>query len=206
MEMPALFRFVDPCLIWFYRITGQALADFLIGTATLALFAIIVGEFTLSLAFLALKKRIDHYTAKASKYQHLSLEALAEGEKLAYKAANRLANDAFGKAFFIQIAMSAGFLWPFFFVLAWMNYRFAGLEFALPFTDRSLGYIGVFILLYIPIYLLFRKVKYYLPYFRRIKSILDSYDRDNGKLKSFADLRLPRSNPTPLPGGARSED
>lgn len=186
MQMPALFRFVDPGLIWLYRITGQALADFLIGTAVLALCAVIIGEFTMSLAFLALKKRIDHYTAKASKYQRLSLEALAEGDKLAYKAANRLANDAFGKAFFIQISLSAGFLWPVFFVLAWMDYRFAGLEFALPYTERSLGYIGVFILLFIPIYLVFRKLKHFLPYFRRIKTILDSYDRDSQVLKGFA--------------------
>lgn len=197
MDMIALFRFVDPGLIWFYRITGHALADFLIGTAVLALWAVIVGEFTLSLAFLALRKRIDHFTAKASKYQQLSFEALAEGDKPVYKAANRLANDAFGKSFFIQIALSAGFLWPVFFVLAWMDYRFAGLEFALPYTDRSLGYIGVFILLYIPIYLLFRKLKYYLTYFRRIKTILDSYDRDSQNLKGFAALAPPVSKPAP---------
>jgi hypothetical protein len=195
MEMPALFRFVDPCLIWFYRITGHGLADFLIGTGVLALFAIIIGEFTLSLTFLILKKRIDHYTAKASKYQRLSLEALMEGDKGTYKAGNRLANDAFGKAFFIQIAMSAGFLWPAFFVLAWMDYHFAGLEFGLPFTDLTLGYIGVLILLYIPIYLVFRKLKYYLPYFRRIKTILDSYELDDQNLKGFAALRPLRPKP-----------
>ena len=91
----------------------------------------IIGELTISLAFLAVKKRIDKFSEEALRYQDLSLEALKRGDKAAYRAANRLANDAFGHSFFMQIALSAAFLWPVFFALAWMNYRFAGLEFPL---------------------------------------------------------------------------
>lgn len=175
MEMPSVFLFLDPYLIWFYRITGDAFAGFLIGTLVLALHAIIIGEFTISLAFLAVRRRIDQTTAEAAKYQNLAMEALVEGDKQAYKAANRLANDAFGKSFFMQISLSAAFLWPAFFAVAWMSYRFSGLEFPLPFSHHSFGYIGVFILLYAAAYFLFKRVKYKLPYFRRIKDILDSY-------------------------------
>ena len=44
MEMHPVFLFLDPYLIWFYRITGHARIDFIIGTFTLALMAVIVGE------------------------------------------------------------------------------------------------------------------------------------------------------------------
>ena len=80
-----------------------------------------------------------------------------------------MANEAFSKSFFMQIALSATFLWPIFFILGWMQYRFLELEFPLPFVGFSLGYIGVFILLYIPAYILFKQVKRRLPYFRRLK-------------------------------------
>jgi hypothetical protein len=176
MQMSPIFLALDPYLIWFYRITGQAPVDFLLGTLVLACYAMLIGEFSISLAFLAVRKHIDQATAEATRYENLSLEALAAGNKDAYRAANKVANDAFGKSFFMQIALSAAFLWPIFFTLAWMQYRFAGLEFPLPFGGYSLVYMGVFILLYIPAYLLFRKVKHRLPYFRRLKTILDSYN------------------------------
>jgi hypothetical protein len=191
MEMHPFFRFLDPYLIQLYRITGYALADFLLGTLVLAFIALIIGEFTISLAFLAARKRIDQTTAEASKYQNLSIDALKAGDKETYKAANKLANDAFGKSFFMQIALSAAFLWPAFLALAWMSYRFSDIEFPLPYTHHSLGHIGVFILLFAAAYLLFRMVKYKLPYFRRIKEILDSYNRRTYEMKSFADLLTP---------------
>lgn len=175
MEMHPLFLFIDPYLIWFYRLTGHEYANFLLGTLALAGFALIIGEFTISLAFLATRKRIDKFSAEALKYQDLSLEALKAGDKEAYRAANKLANDAFGHSWFMQIALSAAFLWPVFFALAWMQHRFLELEFSLWFSGWSLGYIGVFILLYIPVVILFKRVKHRLPYFRRIKIILDSY-------------------------------
>lgn len=195
MEMHPFYLALDPFLIWFYRITGYSLADFLIGTFTLAFLALIIGEFTRSLAFLATRKRIEKVTDEAAKYQDLSVEALAAGDKQAYTAANKLANDAFGKSFFMQLALSAAFLWPIFFALAWMEHRFSGLEFPLPFTAYSLGYIGVFILLYAAAYLMFKRVKYKIPYFRRIKEVLDTYNSHARDMKSIADFLPPAANP-----------
>ena len=177
MEMHPVFLFLDPYLIWFYRITGHGLADFLLGTLVLACFALIVGEITLSLAFLASRKRVEKFSQEALKYQDLSLEALKAGDKEAYRAANKLANDSFGHSFFMQFSLSAAFLWPIFFALAWMSYRFSGLEFPLFNPDYSLGFIGVFILLYVAAYLVFKRVIYKLPYFRRIKAILNGYPK-----------------------------
>jgi hypothetical protein len=160
MEMPSIFLFLDPYLIWLFRITGYGWVDFLIGALTLAGLALIIGEFSAFLASLAIKKPITEAIATAARYQQLSMEALAAGDQPVYKAANRLANEAFGKSFFMQVALSAAYLWPVFILLAWMNYRFAEVTFIpLPFTQSSLGYIGVFLLLYIPAYILFRRLK-----------------------------------------------
>jgi len=188
MEMPSFYLFLDPYLIWFYRITGSALTDFFIGTFVLALIVIIIGEFTISLTFLAVKRRIDQTTDEVIKFQNLSVDALAAGDKQVYSAANKLANDAFGKSFFMQIALSAAFLWPICFALAWMQYRFLEVEFPLPVIGYSLNYIGVFIIIYAATYLLFKRVKYKLPFFRRIKVILDGYPSRFQDMKSFADL------------------
>lgn len=183
-----MWSFVDPYIIWFYRLTGYAFADFLLGTFVLAWIALLIGELTISVVFLIAKKRIDASTHEAQHYQDLSAEALSSGNKEAYRAANKLANDAFGRSFFLQTALSAAFLWPVFVALAWMNLRFAELEFSLMFTDYALGCIGVFIVLYAAAYLIFKKIKYKLPYFRWMKTILDSYEGGPGETKSLADV------------------
>jgi hypothetical protein len=167
MEMHPVFRFFDPVFIWFYRITGEAPVDFVIGTLVLALLALAVGEFTLRLVLLLAKPPLDRAAAEARKYQDLSIAALAAGDRPSYEAANRLANDAFSKTFYMQIAQSGAFLWPVCVVLAWMGYRFGDLVFPLPGGLVSLGYIGVFILLYIPAYFLFGRVKKRLALSRR---------------------------------------
>ncbi len=188
MEMHPLWTLIDPYIIWFYRLTGFAFADFLIGTIVLAWIALLVGEFTISAVFLTSRQRIDAASHEARHYQDLSGEALSAGDKEAYRAANKLANDAFGKSFFMQIALSAAFLWPVFVALAWMDQRFADVEFDILFTDYSLSHIGVFIVLYAAAYLIFKRIKYKLPYFRRIKDILDTYGRRGREIKTLDHL------------------
>lgn len=191
MEMHPVFLFLDPYLIWLYRITGHARIDFILGTFTLALMAVIIGELNIALAYLVARRRIERVTDEAVRYQNLSFEALTAGDKGAYRAANRLANDAFGHSFFMQIALSAAFLWPAGFVLAWMSNRFWDLEFPLPFIPYSFGYIGVFLLLFIAAYFVFKPVKYRIPYFRRIKELLNASSLNARKLNSFGDLLSP---------------
>ena len=115
------------------------------------------------------------------------MEALKAGDRPAYEAANRLANEAFNKSFFMQVALSATFFWPVFFCLGWMQYRFFELEFPIPYIGYPLGYIGVFILVYIPVYILFKKIKHKLSYFRGIKVILDSYTETPRESKGLLD-------------------
>lgn len=174
MEMNPFYQALDPYLIWFYRLTGHAGVDLVIGTLVLALVALLIGEVTTFLAFWFTRKRVDRYAEEAAKYQTLSMDALKAGNKEAYTAANKLANEAFGHSFFQQAALSAAFLWPVFFALAWMQYRFLEVEFPIPGTNWSLGFIGVFIILYVAAYFLFKQIKNRLPYFRRVKAIQDT--------------------------------
>jgi len=204
MEMHPVFLFLDPYLIWFYRITGYARIDFIIGTFTLALLALIIGEFTISLAYLAARKRIEKVTDETIRYQNLSIEALTAGDKGAYQAANKLANDAFGHSFFMQIALSAAFLWPICFALAWMSQRFEDLEFPVPYLHFSLGYIAVFLFLFVAAYFVFKPVKYRIPYFRRIKEMLKSSSLKTRELKSFGDLLSPAEGGKPTGAGKAS--
>jgi hypothetical protein len=171
MEMSSLFLYLDPYLIWFYRLTGHAWLDFFLGTFVLASHALILGEITVSLVFLAARKRLEHTAAEADRYQALSIEALKAGNKPAYDAANTMANEAFGKSFFLQMTLSAAFLWPIPFALAWMQHRFQEVEFPLPFLGISMGYIAPFIVLYIAGYQIFKRLRRRLPFLRRGQDI-----------------------------------
>jgi len=166
--MHPLIQIVDQYLMMFYRFTGHAGVDFAIGTFALAVICMLIGEVTVFLSFLFIRKRIGEKTAEAEKYQNLSIEALKAGNKEAYQAADRLAKDAFGHSFFQQVALSSAFLWPIFFALAWMQFRFLDVEFFIPGTSWSLGFIGGFILIYILAYLILKR----LPWISRIKARL----------------------------------
>ncbi len=172
METNSLYLFLDPYLIWGYRLTGQAGLNFVLGTVVAAFLALQVGESTSLLASVLVRRRCQQVADEAKKYQDLSMEALKAGDRPAYEAANKLANEAFSKSFFMQLTLSATFFWPIFFVLGWMQSRFFDLEFPIPFTGLSLGYIGIFILLYIPAYVIFKKIKGKLPPFQRLKDHL----------------------------------
>lgn len=199
MESHPIYLAVDSLLIAFYRITGYALVDFLFGTFVLAAIAVVIGEFTISVLFLINRKHIDKVTAEVVRFQNLSVDALAAGDKEAYTAANKLANDAFGKSFFLQIALSAGSLWPIFFALTWMQQRFSEVEFRLLFTDWYVGYICVFVAMYAAAYLIFKRIKYKLPYFRGIKKVLDLYATRSKEMKTLQDV-VPSHGQTKVSG------
>lgn len=185
MEMHPLYLYLDPYLIWFYRLTGQAGWNFLIGTSAVAILALLAGEFTSFLASFLVRSRCQEVVGEAKKYQDLSMEALKAGDRPAYEAANKVANEAFGKSFFMQLTLSATFFWPIFFILGWMQYRFLAVEFPLPFVGFSLGYIGVFILLYIPVYILFKKIERHLSYFWRGKDIPNDCHHPEGSCSTL---------------------
>jgi len=184
VEMHPFFQVLDPYLIWFYRLTGHAGVDFVIGTLVLAGLALLMGEITVSLVFRCIRPHLEQRAEEAAKYQDLSLDALKAGNREAYQAANKLASDAFGHSFFQQLTLSAAFLCPVFFALAWMQPRFLELEFPLPLIGVSLGYIGVFILIYVAAYVLFKKGRKGLGRWRCLKKIPEgpSFEPREGKV------------------------
>lgn len=186
---------IDAFLIFFYRITENPVIGYFIGIFVLSVICVIVGEFTISLAFRFNKKYIDHDNRKMVKMQNLSVRALMAKDKMSYKACNKEANEAFGKVFFKQIALAASSLWPIPFALGWMQTRFLDVEFLLPCRlpalGESVGYSFTFIPMYILVRILFGKIKHKLPYFKKMQKMLDEY-KDSEKIMSFSDLMKPK--------------
>lgn len=157
--MPSFLMALDPYLIWWYRLPDNAYVGFFLGTFVLASLCLILGEITLGLGYRLVGSRLDGLTAESLKYQDLSIEAAKAGDKASYKAANKMANESFGLSFFSSMALSMARLWPIPFALAWMQLRFLKVEFPLPVIGFSLGYIGIFIIVYVVGYFLFKQVK-----------------------------------------------
>jgi hypothetical protein len=169
--MPSFFLALDPYLIWFYRLPGNAYVGFFLGTFVLALICLALGEITISLVSRMVGKHLDAVAAETLRYQDLSIEAAKAGDKASFKAANKLANEAFGRSFFSLAAFSMARLWPAPFGLAWMQYRFLEVQFPIPGTGWSLGFIGVFIIIYIAAFLALKQIKNKLSYFRLMKAM-----------------------------------
>jgi hypothetical protein len=163
---------LDPYLIWLFRITGYTFIDFLIGAFTLGMIATLIGELTISMAYRVNHRRIRQTTDDAVRYQDLAAKASLAGDGQTYRFCNDLANDAFGKAFFMQIALGSASLWPAFFAMAWMESRFSDVEFPLLWTEQSVGYPCVFIAMYVACRLLFNKTMRRLPYFKRVYALV----------------------------------
>lgn len=197
-----LYLNVDAFLIYFYRIVEHPLLGYFIGTGILSLLCVIIGEFTLSVAFRFNKADIDQDSQQMTRMQNLSLRALLARDKRSYKAFNKEANEAFGKVFFKQIALTAASLWPIPFALGWMQTRFADIEFLmpcrLPIVGETVGYSFTFIPMYILAHILFRAIKPKLPYFKNIEKMLASYDEGADKMMTLADLtEVPEENRVP---------
>lgn len=188
MDFQSVYSVIDPFLIPMYRFTGDAFLDFLLGTWLLASITLLIGEFTLSVAYLANRKSIQQTTHSVMRYQNISVDAIEARDKASYKAANKMANDAFGKSFFQQIALSTGFLWPIPFALGWMHYRFADVNFRILFTEVTVGYPVAFFSLFALSYLGFKRIKYHLPYFRRIGRLLDAAQQRQANMRTWDDL------------------
>jgi hypothetical protein len=174
---------VDRFLIAFYRITGDSLVDYFIGTMVLAFICVVVGELSVSLAIRFNKRYLDAMSKEMKEKEALALQARVAGDKDGYKALNKEATDVWGKHFFTMAAYSAGIFWPIPIALGWMQTRFAGVEFNLAFPlslifGKSVGYIFTFIPIYILCRILFKYMRPHLPYFKGVQKLLDDYDTE----------------------------
>jgi hypothetical protein len=158
----------------FYRVTGMALADYLLGTLILALFAVLAGEITISLVYLVNRDHIQILNDELTRFNGLSKKADEAGLERAYTACNRSANDAYGRLYFNQFGLSAASLWPAFFALDFMQKNFSAVSLPVAFTGMKANYVFMFIVCYVSAKMIFKRLKVRMPYFSFVGKLLAS--------------------------------
>ena len=167
---------------------------FWLGCLTLALLCTLVGELTGALLYLLNRSFYAEQQSAMTKAHNLSVDALHSGDKESYLAINRQAHEAFGKAFFAQAALGISSLWPVPFALAWLDLRFEGIPIhTLPWLDRPLYYPFVLLICYIPLRIVFARLKRRLPLFRRVYALQEAARLARGEMRSFFRARPPAS-------------
>ncbi len=164
---------IDPVLIAPYRWFENPLLGWWVGTFILALWASLFGELTLAVAYRINRRHIAGHYDRTLYYHQQSLKAKQAGDEKAYRGINRLANDAFGKSFFLFMAMGMASLWPAFFAAAWLSKRFNDIVFKLPgwAGGLELNFIAPFIILYIAARVIFNRLRPYIPLLNQASKI-----------------------------------
>jgi hypothetical protein len=181
----SLYQWIDAFLIFFFRIGSIPILGYYMGCAVLGLICVVLGQLTIALAFGLNQHFIDRDNHEMVRMHNSSVKALLAKDKNAYKSCNKAANDAFGKVFFSQIALSVSGLWPVPFAVGWMQTRFLDVQFQLPFTlpwiGDHVGFMFTFLPIYVLVFILFGKIKRKLPLFKSIAGRLDKYDHKKGE-------------------------
>lgn len=201
------YHHVDSALIALFRLVDTPIFAFFIGIALMSLLCILIGRATLALTMRINRSHIAAGDRKMRQMHNLSIKALAYKDKIAYKSCNKEANDAFGKMFFLQIALGISSLWPVPFALDWLQYRFMDVRFELPFTlpvfGDTVGFMFSFIPMYILVYILFGKVKAHLTAFRKSRRLgQNALEAEPEPLLSLSDLASGDFQPGKRPDAA----
>jgi hypothetical protein len=143
--------FLDPLLIAPYRALADPVLAWWLATLLLAGLSILLGELTLALGKRLNRAPLAEHAGEAKSMQEKSMAALKAGDKTAYKAMNKLANESFGHAFFQRAALGAASLWPAFLAAGWLQRRFAGVPIPLPLSggEINLGWLQGFLVCYL---------------------------------------------------------
>lgn len=174
---------IDAWIIFFYRVTGIGMVDYMIGTFCLSMMAVLLGEVTISLALKYNTPYLNGLSDKMQEKESLSIQAYEQGDMKGYKALNKEANDAWGRKFFAMMGHSAAILWPVPFALGWMQTRFGGVEFPISFPFSmvvdSVGYAFSFFPIYVLARIVFGKLRPHLPYFSTVHKRLAAVSGDS---------------------------
>lgn len=177
-SLDGFYLFIDPVMIWIFRLPGNAEIGFALGLVWVALIATIIGELSMAGIYFLNRRFLNEQSQDMVRNFNLSLKALAAKDKQSYKACNDLANEAFGKNFFTGITLFASSIWPAFFALGWLDFRFKEIDFPLPFTDTIVSAAFYFVPTYIIVRIIFARLKPKLPVFgpisRRVKADVKS--------------------------------
>ena len=158
---------VDPLLIAPFRWPADPVAGWWLGTFVLAAWATLIGEITLAGVFRLNRRYVEELNQEMQDRHKQAMNALKAGEKRIYQGLNDLANDAFGKAFFLQIAMGASSLWPAFLAAGWLELRFGKVPIALPGGLGHVSYLAGFTAAYLVVRLGWGQLKKRLGLGRR---------------------------------------
>lgn len=194
---------LDAFLIAPYRWPGWDHGGMWLGSALLAFWCTLIGEYFAAGLYFLHRRYYSGMEDNMVRYHNLSVDALHSGNKEAYLAANKLAQEDFGKSFFAQATIGFASLWPVPFALGWMSLRFEGIDlYTVPGTELRAGYVFVLLTLYIVIRILFaRYVKRVLPPFPRIAALKREAKKARGAMKSL--LRTP--SPEELAASGRDD-
>lgn len=165
--MEAINFFLDPILILPYRWLGDPVGAWWLGTVVLALACVALGELTMALGRRLNRASLQEMDQQSKQMHEGSMQALRQGDKTSYKAMNKLANEAFGRGFFLKAALGASSLWPAFLAAGWLEARFQGLVIALPGLEVGVGWPPAFVSLYILSRLAWGRIKRRLAAGRR---------------------------------------
>jgi hypothetical protein len=159
-----LLTAVDPVLIAPFRFFSNPMVGWWVGIIALAFWSTLLGELTMAGVFRVNRRAVIKNMDETAYYHEQSLKAKQAGDEKAYKGINRLANEAYGKSFFLMIAMGMAALWPAFFAAAWLDMRFGDLVFSLPkwAGGFELNFLAPFILCYISVRMVYGRIKHLL--------------------------------------------
>jgi hypothetical protein len=161
-------RPLDPFLIAPFRFFDDPILGWWLGTLVLAFWAVLIGELTVAAVFRINRTPVAKQWEETSYYHEQSLKAKQAGDEAAYKKINKLANEAYGKSFFLFIAMGMASLWPAFFAASWLNMRFGEIAIFLPkwMGGVELSFLAPFVLLYLAVRIIFSRVKRFIPFLK----------------------------------------
>lgn len=159
-----LLTAVDPVLIAPFRFFANPIVGWWAGIFALSFWSTLLGELTSAGVFRINRRAVIKNMDETAYYHEQSLKAKQAGDEKAYSGINRLANEAYGKSFFLMIAMGMATLWPAFFAAAWLDMRFGDLVFSLPkwAGGLELNFLAPFILCYVGVRVGYGRIKHLL--------------------------------------------
>ena len=176
-----------------FRISPIPILGYYAGSFVLASLCVISGQLTIAVAFIWNRRFIEENNCHMVQSHNASMKALAAQSKDGFTMCNKVANDAFGKVFFSQIALSAASLWPIPFAIGWMQNRFSNVVFDLPVRlpgiGDNVGFLFTFLPIYVLTFIIFKNIKKRLPLFNRVSAMIDKIGQKDGeKFIGISDL------------------
>lgn len=187
-----MYELLDAVLIAPFRLPGNAVAGFYLGTLALAVYSLLLGRLSYDLIWRFNRRHYAREEDEMTRMHNLSVAAIEAGNKVAYKAANKEANEAFGKSFFAGAALFSVSVWPVPFALAWLSLRFEGVDVPL-WPGYAVRYNAVFLGLYILGRLLLWPLWQRLPFFGRTEKLRRDLAAKRAKLRSWTELGQPHA-------------